>query len=117
VNYEKILGNIQEVRARGGRVIAIHSEGDTKVPTLAEAAIPCPQTNPLLMPIVSVIPTQLFSYHVADHRGPTSTSPKPRQVCNGRIRLQINRQARGARRGFILEVFATLRCPLSIAGR
>src|SRR5213079_134369 len=37
VNYEKILGNIQEVRARGGRVIAIHTEGDTQVPTLAEA--------------------------------------------------------------------------------
>jgi len=81
VNYEKILGNIQEVRARGGRVIAIHSEGDTKVPTLAEAAIPCPQTNPLLMPIVSVIPTQLFSYHVATTAAPTSisleTSPSP----------------------------------------
>src|SRR6266436_1438784 len=76
VNYEKILGNIQEVRARGGRVIAIHSEGDTKVPTLAEAAIPCPQTNPLLMPIVSVIPTQLFSYHVADHRGTDVDQPR-----------------------------------------
>src|SRR5467141_4533873 len=76
VNYEKILGNIQEVRARGGRVIAIHSEGDTKVPTLAEAAIPCPQTNPLLMPIISVIPTQLFSYHVADHRGTDVDQPR-----------------------------------------
>src|SRR5205814_6924046 len=63
VNYEKILGNIQEVKARGGRVIAICSEGDAVVPTLAECAIPIPQTNALLMPIVSVIPTQLFSYH------------------------------------------------------
>src|SRR2546425_1720159 len=76
VNYEKILGNIQEVRARGGRVIAIHSEGDTKVPALAEACIPLPQTNPLLMPIVSVIPTQLFSYHVADHRGTDVDQPR-----------------------------------------
>ncbi len=76
VNYEKILGNIQEVRARGGRVIAIHSEGDTKVPQLAEAAIPLPQTNPLLMPIISVIPTQLFSYHVADHRGTDVDQPR-----------------------------------------
>src|SRR5438067_7730396 len=59
VNYEKILGNIQEVKARGCRVIAIHSEGDTKVPTLAEAAIPLPQTNPLLMPTVTVLSTQL----------------------------------------------------------
>jgi glucosamine--fructose-6-phosphate aminotransferase (isomerizing) len=76
VNYEKILGNIQEVRARGGRVIAIHSEGDAQVPSLAEAAIPLPQTNPLLMPIVSVVPTQLFSYHVADHRGTDVDQPR-----------------------------------------
>ena len=76
VNYEKILGNLQEVRARGGRVIAIHSEGDTRVPTLAEASIPVPQTNSLLMPIISVIPTQLFSYHVADHRGTDVDQPR-----------------------------------------
>ncbi|TMA27937.1 MAG: glutamine--fructose-6-phosphate transaminase (isomerizing) [Deltaproteobacteria bacterium] len=76
VNYEKILGNIHEVRARGGRVIAIHSEGDEQVPRLAEAAIPVPQTNPLLMPMVSVVPTQLFSYHVADHRGTDVDQPR-----------------------------------------
>ena len=76
VNYEKILGNLQEVKARGGRIIAIHSEGDTQVPKLAEASIPLPQTNPLLMPIISVIPTQLFSYHVADHRGTDVDQPR-----------------------------------------
>src|SRR3954468_15570854 len=76
VNYEKILGNIQEVRARGGRVIAIHSEGDEQVPSLADAAIPVPQANPLLMPMISVIPTQLFSYHVADHRGTDVDQPR-----------------------------------------
>jgi glucosamine--fructose-6-phosphate aminotransferase (isomerizing) len=76
VNYEKILGNLQEVRARGGRVIAIHSEGDAQVPKLAEASIPLPQTNPLLMPIISVIPTQLFAYHVADHRGTDVDQPR-----------------------------------------
>ena len=76
VNYEKILGNLQEVKARGGRVIAIHSEGDSQVPKLAEASIPLPQTNPLLMPIISVIPTQLFSYHVADHRGTDVDQPR-----------------------------------------
>ncbi len=75
-NYEKILGNIQEVRARGGRVIAIHSEGDMQVPKLAEAAIPVPQSNALLMPIISVIPTQLFAYHVADHRGTDVDQPR-----------------------------------------
>src|SRR5437016_1342544 len=76
VNYEKILGNIQEVKARGGRVIAIHSEGDTMVPRLSECAIAIPQTNPLLLPIISVIPTQLFSYHVADHRGTDVDQPR-----------------------------------------
>jgi glucosamine--fructose-6-phosphate aminotransferase (isomerizing) len=76
VNYEKILGNLQEVRARGGRIIAIHSEGDTQVPKLSEASIPVPQANPLLMPIISVIPTQLFAYHVADHRGTDVDQPR-----------------------------------------
>jgi glutamine---fructose-6-phosphate transaminase (isomerizing) len=76
VNYEKILGNIQEVKARGGRVIAIHSDGDKMVPKLAECAIGIPQTNPLLLPIISVIPTQLFSYHVADHRGTDVDQPR-----------------------------------------
>ena len=76
VNYEKILGNLQEVKARGGRVIAIHSEGDTMVPKLAECSIPIPQTTALLLPIISVIPTQLFSYHVADHRGTDVDQPR-----------------------------------------
>jgi glucosamine--fructose-6-phosphate aminotransferase (isomerizing) len=76
VNYEKILGNIHEVKARGGRVIAICSEGDTVVPTLAECAIAIPQTNALLQPIISVIPTQLFAYHVADHRGTDVDQPR-----------------------------------------
>ncbi|MFL5406981.1 MAG: glutamine--fructose-6-phosphate transaminase (isomerizing), partial [Myxococcales bacterium] len=76
VNYEKILGNIQEVKARGGRVIAIHTDGDKMVPKLAENSIGIPQTNPLLQPIISVIPTQLFSYHLADHRGTDVDQPR-----------------------------------------
>jgi len=76
VNYEKILGNIQEVKARGGRVIAIHSDDDKMVPKIVECAIAIPQTNALLLPIISVIPTQLFSYHVADHRGTDVDQPR-----------------------------------------
>jgi glutamine---fructose-6-phosphate transaminase (isomerizing) len=76
VNYEKILGNIQEVKARGGRVIAIHIDDDKMVPKIAECTIGIPQTNPLLLPIISVIPTQLFSYHVADHRGTDVDQPR-----------------------------------------
>ena len=74
--YEKILGNLQEVRARGGQVIAIHSEGDTTVPQLAAAAIAIPQTHPLLLPILSVVPTQLFAYHLAVHRGTDVDQPR-----------------------------------------
>ena len=74
--YEKILGNLQEVKARGGQVIAIHSEGDTMVPQLAAASIEIPQTHPLLLPILSVVPTQLFAYHVADYRGTDVDQPR-----------------------------------------
>jgi len=76
VNYEKILGNLHEVRARGGKIIAIHSEGDHHVPKLAEASFPVPFTHPLLLPILSVVPTQLFAYHVADHRGTDVDQPR-----------------------------------------
>jgi glucosamine--fructose-6-phosphate aminotransferase (isomerizing) len=75
-SYEKILGNLQEVKARGGQVIAICSAGDERVPALAEASIPIPQTHPLLLPILSVVPTQLFAYHVADHRGTDVDQPR-----------------------------------------
>ena len=74
--YEKILGNIQEAKARGGQVIAICSEGDLQVPKLAAASFFIPQTHPLLLPILSVVPTQLFAYHVADHRGTDVDQPR-----------------------------------------
>jgi glucosamine--fructose-6-phosphate aminotransferase (isomerizing) len=74
--YEKILGNLQEVKARGGQVIAICSEGDERVPKLAAASIAIPQTHPLLLPILSVVPTQLFAYHVADYRGTDVDQPR-----------------------------------------
>ena len=74
--YEKILGNLQEAKARGGQVIAIHSEGDTMVPALAASSIAIPQTHPLLLPILSVVPTQLFAYHVADYRGTDVDQPR-----------------------------------------
>ena len=75
-NYEKILGNMHEVRARGGRIIAIRSQGDEQVGKLAEASFPVPSTHPLLLPILSVVPTQLFAYHVADHRGTDVDQPR-----------------------------------------
>lgn len=64
-SYEKIISNIQEVRARKGKVIAIVTEGDEVIPKMAEFVIEVPATNPALMPLVSVVPLQLLSYHIA----------------------------------------------------
>ena len=74
--YEKILGNIEEVRARGGRVIAVHVEGDARVPKLGVETIAVPVTSPLLLPILSVLPLQLLAYHVADQRGTDVDQPR-----------------------------------------
>ena len=67
---------MQEVKAREGQVIAICTVGDAHVPTLSDAVIELPETHPLLLPILSVIPTQLFAYHVADHRGTDVDQPR-----------------------------------------
>lgn len=68
-SYEKIVSNIQEVRARKGRVIAIVTEGDQVIPAMAEFVIEVPETYEAFMPLVSVIPLQLLSYHIAVMRG------------------------------------------------
>src|SRR2546425_853837 len=67
--YDKIVSNIQEVRARGGRVIAIANEGDTRIESLVEHVIYIPETIPFLAPVLNVLPLQLFAYHVAVLRG------------------------------------------------
>src|SRR5512140_430239 len=69
VAYEKILGNIQEVRARDGKVIAVVDEDDRDVRGLADHVIAMPAAPSLLAPVVAVIPLQLLAYHVADLRG------------------------------------------------
>ncbi|MCI0570251.1 MAG: glutamine--fructose-6-phosphate transaminase (isomerizing) [Myxococcaceae bacterium] len=76
VAYEKILGNIEEVRARGGKVIAIIDEGDQHVPGLADAVIRIPSAPALLAPVVATIPLQLLAYHVADMRGNDVDQPR-----------------------------------------
>jgi glucosamine--fructose-6-phosphate aminotransferase (isomerizing) len=75
-SYEKIVSNIQEVRARKGRVIAVVTEGDDLIPKMAEFVIEVPNTNELLMPLVSVIPLQLLSYHIAVMRGCNVDQPR-----------------------------------------
>ena len=76
VAYEKIIGNIEEVRARGGKVIAIIDEDDTHVATLADHVIRIPAATALLAPVVATIPLQLLAYHVADLRGNDVDQPR-----------------------------------------
>lgn len=64
-SYEKIVSNVQEVKARKGKVIAIVTEGDTLIKKMSEHVIEIPATVDPLMPLISVIPLQLLSYHIA----------------------------------------------------
>jgi glucosamine--fructose-6-phosphate aminotransferase (isomerizing) len=74
--HSKIVSNVEEVRARGGQVIAIINEGDTEIQRLAEATITIPATTDLLTPILTSIPLQLFSYYVAVLRGCNVDQPR-----------------------------------------
>jgi len=76
VPYGKIAGNVEEVRARGGKVIAVVDEEDTAVASLADDLIRLPASPALLAPIVSAIPLQLLAYHVADLRGTDVDQPR-----------------------------------------
>jgi glucosamine--fructose-6-phosphate aminotransferase (isomerizing) len=75
-SYEKVVSNIQEVKARKGRVIAIVTEGDDQIPKMAEFTIEVPAVHEALMPLVSVIPLQLLSYHMAVLRGCNVDQPR-----------------------------------------
>jgi glucosamine--fructose-6-phosphate aminotransferase (isomerizing) len=75
-SYEKVVSNIQEVKARKGRIIAIVTEGDTVIPPMAEFVIEVPHTSEVLVPLVSVIPLQLLSYHIAVLRGCNVDQPR-----------------------------------------
>jgi glutamine---fructose-6-phosphate transaminase (isomerizing) len=75
-SYEKVVSNIQEVKARKGRVIAIITEGDKYLPTMADFVIEVPQTSEILMPLLSVIPLQLLSYYIAVLRGRNVDQPR-----------------------------------------
>lgn len=67
--YEKVMANLEEIRARGGPVIAVVDEGDTRVAELADDVITVPNVADFLQPIVSAIPLQLLAYHIAVLRG------------------------------------------------
>lgn len=74
--YDKIISNIQEVKARKGRIIAIVEEGDTIIKDLAEFVIEIPATEEPLTPLLSVVPLQLLAYHIAVMRGCNVDQPR-----------------------------------------
>ena len=74
--YEKVLSNIQEIKARKGRVIAIVSEGDTTIAKIADEVIELPDTLECLEPLIATIPLQLMAYHVAVCKGKDVDQPR-----------------------------------------
>ena len=75
-SYEKVISNIQEVKARSGVIIAIVTEGDTKVKEMADHVIEIPDTEDALTPLLATIPLQLLSYHIAVLRGCNVDQPR-----------------------------------------
>jgi glucosamine--fructose-6-phosphate aminotransferase (isomerizing) len=74
--YEKVMSNIQEVKARKGKIIAIVTEGDEKIKAMADHYIEVPDCDEALSPLVTTIPLQLLSYHIAVLRGCNVDQPR-----------------------------------------
>ena len=74
--YEKMLGNAEEVRARGGKLFAVVTEGDAELSRLALGSVSVPDAPPLLAGLLASIPLQLLAYHVADARGTDVDQPR-----------------------------------------
>lgn len=74
--YDKLVSNVQEVRAREGRVLSVVSEGDGELTRLSEQVFVVPECDPDIAPIISVLPMQLLSYHVAVLRGNDVDQPR-----------------------------------------
>lgn len=74
--YDKIVSNIQEVKARKGKIIAIITEGDTRIKEMADHTIEVPDADEVLMPLITTIPLQLLSYHIAVMRNCNVDQPR-----------------------------------------
>jgi glucosamine--fructose-6-phosphate aminotransferase (isomerizing) len=74
--YEKIIGNIEEVRARGGKIIVVATEGDENIKQYADHLITVPDTVDQLQPMLTVVPLQLLAYHAAVLRGHDVDKPR-----------------------------------------
>lgn len=75
-NYEKVLSNIQEVKARKGKIIAIATEGDEMMKSVADYVIEIPDCDEVMIPLLATIPLQLLSYHIAVMRGCNVDQPR-----------------------------------------
>ena len=75
-HYEKVVSNIEEIKARSGKIIGIVTEGDTEVKRLADHIIEIPETLEPLTPILATIPLQLLSYHIALMLGKNVDQPR-----------------------------------------
>ncbi len=75
-HYEKVVSNVEEIKARSGKIIAVVNEGDTQVKALADYVIEIPETSEYFSPIVSAIPLQLLSYYIAVMRGTNVDQPR-----------------------------------------
>lgn len=74
--YDKVVSNIQEVRARKGRILAIVNEGDNNIENMVDHVIKIPKTHNMLAPILTVIPLQLIAYHIAVKKGLNVDQPR-----------------------------------------
>ncbi len=75
-HYDKVVSNIQEIKSRSGKIIAIVTKGDTQVRDLADYVIEIPETTDALSPLITTIPLQLLSYHIAVMRGCNVDQPR-----------------------------------------
>jgi glutamine---fructose-6-phosphate transaminase (isomerizing) len=75
-HYDKVVSNIQEIKSRSGRIIAVVTKGDTQVRELADYVIEIPETSDALSPLITTIPLQLLSYHIAVMRGCNVDQPR-----------------------------------------
>jgi len=74
--YDKVMANVEEVKARGGPVIAIASEGDSQIAELADEVVYTPAVPDFLQPFTTIIPLQLLAYHIAVLRGCDVDKPR-----------------------------------------
>ena len=74
--YEKIISNMQEVKSRNGRILAVVTEGDEQVKKIADSILEIPQTLNALVPLLSVLPLQILAYYVAVDKGLNVDMPR-----------------------------------------